>query len=650
MQRPRPSMLPGSRATLVLAAAAVLFWLAYDGGTYSIASRTTLAIVTWWAILLGVAARIWPREPFSRLGAAACGLLAALAGLTLVSAAWAPSAEQVVLEFDRVSLYLGICALPLLALRRRHLPAVADGAALAIAAVVLLALTSRLFPGSLPSGNVPKFLASASTRLSYPLDYWNGLGILAGMGVPLLLRTAVAGRTAILRGLAVAPLPAFGAAIFLTSSRGAIVVACVAVAAFLVLTDGRLRALAALSVSSSAALVAVQAIRHRPHLVDGPFADQIAHHQGREAAWRVVALCAVAGALYGFASRFLPWRFPGRPLVGRVFAAGLIVAAVVGLVAVHPVRIFERFKQPATVAQKTANVSSVEGHLSSDTGSGRWQIWTAAVHEFESRPLLGRGAGSFEPWWAKNGTLVAHVQDAHSQYLQTLGELGLFGFLLLAGFVAVSLAGIARAVRVTTGPLRVQVAGAGALVLAFLVALGIDWMWQLTAVGAIGVLFASLLANGIESDDELVRVSRLHRGHLRYVVPIGVALLSALLIASQVVPLLAQSNLVKSQSAAERGDLTAALDAALSARRIEPWAASPYLQLALVAESAGDVGPARAWLAKAIARDRSNWTLWVTQARLETEAGAIDAARRSLHTAARLNPHSLLFTALGVSP
>jgi len=642
-------MIRDSRPAFALATGAALFWLAYDGGTYSVVSRTTLAIVIWWAILLGVALRVWPREPLGRLGLAACLLLGGLATVTLASAAWTPSAERVVLEFDRVALYVGVCALSLLALRRRHLAAVADGAALAIAAVVVLALCSRMFPGSLPSGKLPKFLPSAATRLSYPVNYWNGLGILAGMGVPLLLRTAVAGRTALVRGLAVAPLPAFGAAIFLTSSRGAVVVAFVAVASFLALTDGRLRAVVALAVSTPAAIVAVRAIRHRPHLVDGPLGDQIAHHQGREAAWRILVLCAAAGAIYGLASRFLPWRFPGPVLVGRAFAVVVVAAAVVGLAAVHPVRFFERFKQPATVAQQTGDVSSIAGHLSSDTGSGRWQIWKAAVGEFESKPVLGRGAGSFGAWWAQHGTLLAHVQDAHSQYLQTLGELGLIGFSFLAGFVVVALTGLARAVRAATGDLRVHVAGAGALLLAFVVALGIDWMWELTAVGAIGVLFASLLARGAEGPGAQQEVAARAPRRSRIAAAVAIVLLSAGLIAAQVVPLLGESSLLESQRAAERGDLGTAVDAALTARRLQPWASSPYLQLALVDESSGKVGPARVWIGKAIARDKTDWTLWVTRARLETEAGAIAAARESLHRAARLNPHSLLFTSLGVS-
>ncbi|MFN2579357.1 MAG: hypothetical protein ABR607_16930, partial [Pyrinomonadaceae bacterium] len=46
----------------------------------------------------------------------------------------------------------------------------------AIAAIGVVALLSRLFPGLFPNRGLPTLLPSASTRLSFPLDYWNGLG------------------------------------------------------------------------------------------------------------------------------------------------------------------------------------------------------------------------------------------------------------------------------------------------------------------------------------------------------------------------------------------------------------------------------------------------------------------------------------------
>ncbi len=89
-----------------------------------------------------------------------------------------------------------------------------------------------------------------------------------------------------------------------------------------------------------------------------------------------------------------------------------------------------------------------------------------------------------------------------------------------------------------------------------------------------------------------------------------------------------------------------AFDAAESARDIQPWAATPYLQLALLSEQMGALPMASTWIDKAIARDREDWRLWLVAARVETKLGHVAAAERSLHRAVELNPRSPLFKGL----
>jgi Tfp pilus assembly protein PilF len=67
------------------------------------------------------------------------------------------------------------------------------------------------------------------------------------------------------------------------------------------------------------------------------------------------------------------------------------------------------------------------------------------------------------------------------------------------------------------------------------------------------------------------------------------------------------------------------------------------LQLALVEEQTGDLDKARASIADAIERDRSDWRLRLVAARLEVKTGHRQAAREHLREAARLNPRSRLF-------
>jgi Tfp pilus assembly protein PilF len=99
----------------------------------------------------------------------------------------------------------------------------------------------------------------------------------------------------------------------------------------------------------------------------------------------------------------------------------------------------------------------------------------------------------------------------------------------------------------------------------------------------------------------------------------------------------------RSQEAVVGGNLGEALDRAQSARSIQPWAASPYLQLALVQEFGGRIDEAERSIETALANDRSDWRLWLVAARIQTKAGDIEAARASLAKARQLNPKSELF-------
>ena len=129
---------------------------------------------------------------------------------------------------------------------------------------------------------------------------------------------------------------------------------------------------------------------------------------------------------------------------------------------------------------------------------------------------------------------------------------------------------------------------------------------------------------------------------------LGIAALAVawVLICAQAIPLLANREVARSQAAVGRSELASALKHANAARDIQPWAASPYVQLALVNEEAGALARARDWINEAIDRDRRNWRLWLVLARLETKLGYPRAAADSLRRAIELNPRSPLFQGL----
>ncbi|MGH2743319.1 MAG: hypothetical protein ACRDN8_12735, partial [Thermoleophilaceae bacterium] len=233
----------------------------------------------WWTLLVLVGLGVWPRVTVQPAALVTGGLLCALCALTGISALWADSEEGAFLELGRTGLYVGAFALVVAAARQASAPAWIDGIAAGIASVAVLALAGRCFSWEDP-GELRTFLPGTETRLGYPLGYWNGLGILLGIGVPLLLRPAVAAGRAAVRGLAVGALPALAAALYLTSSRGGASVAAAGALAFVLLCGRALSALSALAVGGLGAAASIAVLQARPELVDGPLRVAVAEGQG----------------------------------------------------------------------------------------------------------------------------------------------------------------------------------------------------------------------------------------------------------------------------------------------------------------------------------------------------------------------------------
>jgi O-antigen ligase len=618
--------------------AAGVFWLAYDEGTYGLTSRNSVAVVVLWAIVLASAARFWPTSRIPRSALVSGSLLGAFALWTGLSALWAASPEKAFNEFDRVFLFLAVFTLAVVAAPRGSARRWLAGLALGLTAVAVIALVSRLFPHSFgDTTQLAQVFPTASKRLSFPVDYWNGLATLVAFAIPCLLYFAAESR-AVVRGLAVAPLPALTATLYLTSSRGGWVAAAIAIVVLMALTSRRWATAGALLIGGAASAGAVAVLLSRDELVDSPLTSSVAESQARSAALLIAGLCAAAGVAYGLLASVVPAPPRASRTAATAFAAVLALVFVSAVFASHPVRRYEHFKE----IPPELTGASVQEHLFSTSGNGRWQWWTSAVDEWQTRPIEGRGAGSYEAWWAEHASIPAFVRDAHSLYLETLGELGLVGLaLLLAFFVSCLVAGARRLAGRTEGE-RAAVAALLALVGAFLFEAGIDWMWELTVVSVVAILALGLLT-GPATEPEFSGLQAVEARRGRPVFRIALAAIAFGLIVAEAIPLLANMEARKSQDSVNSGNLVEALDQAESARSIQPWAASPYLQLALVQELGGRTDEALVSIETALEHDQSDWRLWLVAARIQTKAGEIADARQSLAKARELNPKSQLF-------
>jgi tetratricopeptide (TPR) repeat protein len=236
-------------------------------------------------------------------------------------------------------------------------------------------------------------------------------------------------------------------------------------------------------------------------------------------------------------------------------------------------------------------------------------------------------------------SIPSPIHDAHSLYLEAFAELGIVGGLLVLAMMGTLLWTGFAAWRAARGSQRELLAAMLATALAFAVGAAIDWFWEIATLGAIfflasGVLVAARCA-------QLVKARAAADGHpeeRRFgiaVVGLAIAWLTALALVG---PLLVDHEVKASQSAAASGDLGSAVSHAETARSIEPWAASPYVQLGLLAEFQGDYPGAAYRLGQAIDREDRNWLLYYLRARVEHEGGDSAAAAADRLRAQQLNP------------
>ena len=384
----------------------------------------------------------------------------------------------------------------------------------------------------------------------------------------------------------------------------------------------------------------------RDDLVNGPLSAPAVASQGESAALLLALLGAACVAVYWAWCRFADWdvRLPRGAQVALVGALALI--AVVGVAAFDPVAKFDDFKRPPGETKYTEG-DFTRSHLLSSTSTGRWQLWAAAVNEWETKPALGEGAGSYQAWWTEHAEFPLFVRDAHNLWLEMLGELGVAGFVLIllvfgAGFVA-ALSRLRRA-----GPGRPLVAALAGVLAAFVLGAAIDWMWELTIVALVAVVALGMLVGHAtlppDTEEQAREVPSGTRGDVRAralrVAAVAMALAAVMCVA---VPMFAQERLEDSRAAADAGDVPKALDKAEDARALEPWASSPYVQLALVEEEAGHLARANRYIKDALERDSRDWSTWLVAARIQTKAGSIREGRRSLRRSEALNPTSQLF-------
>jgi len=614
----------------------LVVYLALNGGGFDPVIRNQLGIAVWWGVLLGLAVGALPLNKLRYGSWVALGLLAAYVGWVALSFLWSRSPEGTVADLGRVATYLGVFALALSIRGPKGARRMAGALGTAIVVVAIVALLSRLHPAWFPEAReTVRLLADARNRLAYPLGYWNGVASLVAIGLPLVLYTACSARHIATQALAAAALPAMALTVYFTFSRGGTGAAVLGLALFLALAHDRLPKAVTLLAATTGAAILIVAAGQREALNSG-LGGPAAHDQGNELLAMTLVVCAgvgfiQAGLAVALRHRRRPaWSRPSRraslAMVGGAIAAVVIAAIALGASGKASTA-WHDFKDAKGTPQGAARFSNF-------SSNGRWPYWRSTLKENESAPLNGTGSASFESWWAQHGTIGGFVQDAHSLYFETLGELGIFGLALIVSFLGWILVAGARRYARAARDRRTQLAAALAGCAAFCFGAAFDWLWELAVIPIAFLLLASVLVSAGESRRRapLPIVAR--------VVGVGISLAAVAAIA---IPLSAASSLQKSQADARASHLAEALGEARSAQRVEPFAAAPRLQEALLLEAQHRLGAAATAARAATEHESDEWRAWLIRSRIEAERGRAGASVASYRKARSLNPRSPLF-------
>jgi hypothetical protein len=472
-------------ATVALIAAALVpglltVYFSFQSGGYFPGAPALVAAQLAGLIALRLVLARRPLEGLSPALLVALAALAVYAAWVLLSAGWSGSPARAVPEYTRALAYLLALALfGMLPFSIRRLRWMVLGLAAAIFAVCVISFLSRTAPDLVDGvgGLQPD-------RLSYPLDYWNSLGLLAGLGVVLCGHLACASREHwAIRIAGAAAVPLLTATLYYTFSRGASWASLAGVAVYMVV--GRPRGLLAGALSTvPPTLVALMVVNPAGSLTAKPrFApDTIA--AGHRTAFAVLGCMAAAAAIRALLLRLdsgleavrlaPPLRKP--LLVGAGVAT--VAAVLIASAALHV---------PDVVADKYRDFNSDETRVG-DSGSsrllsgddnGRRNHWEVSVAAFKRDQLQGDGAGTYELDWARERETPVEASDGHSLYIETLGELGLVGFAALAICLLVVLGGLAARAR---GRDRALFAALLAAAVTWALAAAVDWDWEMPAV------------------------------------------------------------------------------------------------------------------------------------------------------------------------
>jgi UDP-GlcNAc:undecaprenyl-phosphate/decaprenyl-phosphate GlcNAc-1-phosphate transferase len=588
-------------------------------------------ISVWGPIALGVLAALLglviARPAVPRRAALVAG--AALAGLwlwALISTGWSESADQAMTEANRWLLYAALFGVLVLLLRDDRLGAILVAAGAAAILALGLYIAVRMLIGS----GDELFL---NGRLNEPLGYVNGQTGYLLMGIWPLVALAERARRPLVAGAALAGATFLGALVLLGQTRAIVPAVALSALLLLVAVPGRTKRAWALAIAGAGVAACIGPVLDVYDSVrgTGPPGDG----ELRDAAIAALLASAAAGAVWA-GMLAIVGRFSGRPMAtARLLgwaplAVGVTVALALALAALEDPVGKARDEYRAFVELR---VDSGETSRFSSGAGNRYDYWRVAWNQFEDEPVRGVGAGNYDRTYFLERRTREDIRQAHSIELQTLGELGVVGGLLLAVFVVAIGTGFARRARAAGQDLRVRglTVAAGGTFAVWLVHTSVDWLHLIPGLTGIALCSAAVLVGPWARP----RGDTTERARIAVMVACGVAVLAGAVLVGRAA--LADRYLNEGREALPKEPAEAIAKARDSQRLNDERLSAYYLESSAWARL-GDYRRARAALGEATRREPHDFVPWALLGDLATRRGDDAQALRDYRRALSLNP------------
>jgi hypothetical protein len=592
------------------------------------------------SILLGARGDAW--------GAVTVGLFAALVALTALSVIWSVQPDFSWFAADQMLSYLaifaGAAAMARLAPGRWR--ALAGGVAVAMVGLSLFALLAKVFPETLARDN-------ALGRLQQPFGYWNAVGVAAALGVPACLWSGArreGGR--ILRALSASGLSLVLAAVVLSYSRSALLVAVIGGGLWMAFVPLRLRATVTLLVGAcGAAAISAYALTSSGLTTDGVSMDTQTSAGHSFGVVLLVVLVVVTAA--GFAATAAIDRVTltaglrrraGTTLI--VLVALLPVAGVIGLAESSRGLTGEISHAWSSLVDVNASVGDTAGRVL-EFGSSRPRYWHQGIKVGEHALLKGVGALGYGTAVLRFPNGAAQAGHAHSYLVETFADLGLIGLALTLALLLAWCVSAARAVGPRTSWASLSPDAAAerqgiVTLLVIVVVFGIqsttDWTWYFPGVAIPALVCAGWLAGrgplarrpgGMRQQASIIR---------RPAAGTAVTALAAVVLMAAWVmwqPLRSADDVIAASTASSNPQ---AFADARSAASSDPLAYEPLFELSALYQRIGDQVAARAELIRATRVQPENSATWLQLGSSALRTGDPATALRAMTRAYTLNP------------